>query len=899
MGPDDVQAPPGAAARPRAVAIFGSFRYGPYYEGLLAGVVAAADVAGSSVIAVQTTFGVMPSGFAASGQEGVSRAAWDHFDGAIVVLESVSLDYVARLRAAGKFVVAIGQDIRGAHSAITLDNAGGISAAVSHLAEHGHTRIGFVGPTWQADAVERYDAYGVRMEQLGLTPLPRMSPDLSAELSMDEQGYLAAQQFLAGDRVCTAIVCTTDLIALGFVRGLREAGVAVPGDVAIVGIDDVDEAAVSVPPLATIAISFERVGEIAFNVALRGGLGEQTDTTYVVPQRLVPRESCGCTGGSVADGPGDPRSPEESFATALLEAAQEGVLEASVDIAAVAGVARHVVDFLNPGTVGAAGYDGPTAKSLAGEINALCPLDRSVQAAMRAIRLLATELGEQLRDHEPALLWALSGATLDLCDAVRSGQLQRRMADYVELKRTKVSHYVIGNILLSSNREDLRSLRWLQQTHAQAGALGLWTPPGHTDRVTLRGVYDRARQRRPPEPGKGVTEAVEAFPPRWMLRDAAGRGRLVMITQVKFEDSDWGVLAVAGGQFLQSAMAQETFQQWSILMSASLDQERADADLARQAGELTAAYDTEMALLEEVRVSEERYALAAEASRDALWDWDVASGSVFYSSNWKALLGHRDAEIGASPDEWLSRIHPDDVPLVQGRLEQALAGVEEFFDVEHRLRVSTGEYRWMACSGRSVVDGGGRPIRLVGSITDVTARRLLQEQLVQEALFDGLTGLAKSTLFKDRVNQAIELAKRRPGYWFAVLFVDLNGFKAVNDTLGHAAGDELLTSVADRLKQSLRRNDTAARLGGDEFAILLNDVENAYELTLIVQRVEALISAPHQVAGRTATVGAAIGVAGSDAGYATAEEMLHEADAAMYRAKRRSKEAAALPPGRP
>jgi diguanylate cyclase (GGDEF)-like protein/PAS domain S-box-containing protein len=306
-----------------------------------------------------------------------------------------------------------------------------------------------------------------------------------------------------------------------------------------------------------------------------------------------------------------------------------------------------------------------------------------------------------------------------------------------------------------------------------------------------------------------------------------------------------------------------------------------------------------MALLEEVRVSEERYALAAEASRDALWDWDVASGSVFYSSNWKALLGHRDAEIGASPDEWLSRIHPDDVPLVQGRLEQALAGVEEFFDVEHRLRVSTGEYRWMACSGRSVVDGGGRPIRLVGSITDVTARRLLQEQLVQEALFDGLTGLAKSTLFKDRVNQAIELAKRRPGYWFAVLFVDLNGFKAVNDTLGHAAGDELLTSVADRLKQSLRRNDTAARLGGDEFAILLNDVENAYELTLIVQRVEALISAPHQVAGRTATVGAAIGVAGSDAGYATAEEMLHEADAAMYRAKRRSKEAAALPPGRP
>ena len=124
-----------------------------------------------------------------------------------------------------------------------------------------------------------------------------------------------------------------------------------------------------------------------------------------------------------------------------------------------------------------------------------------------------------------------------------------------------------------------------------------------------------------------------------MFRDDAGNGRLVVLSQVRFEDSDWGVFAVAGGKALQSSLVQETFQQWAILMSASMDQEKADADLAVQAQKLQTAYDTEMSLLEEVRISEERYALAAEATRDALWDWDVASGQVFYSTNWKAMLG--------------------------------------------------------------------------------------------------------------------------------------------------------------------------------------------------------------------------------------------------------------------
>jgi diguanylate cyclase (GGDEF)-like protein/PAS domain S-box-containing protein len=298
-----------------------------------------------------------------------------------------------------------------------------------------------------------------------------------------------------------------------------------------------------------------------------------------------------------------------------------------------------------------------------------------------------------------------------------------------------------------------------------------------------------------------------------------------------------------------------------------------------------------MALLEEVRVSEERYALAAEASHDALWDWDIATGHVFYSSSWKALLGYHDSEVGSASSEWLGRVHPDDALMVQEQVNRTLHGAAQFIDFEHRIRVASGDYRWMACSGRSVINEDGRPTRLVGSITDVTARRVLQEQLRQEALYDGLTGLAKGTMFKDRLNEAFELSRQKPDHWFALLFLDLDGFKAVNDDLGHAAGDELLASVAKRLKASLRKNDLAARLGGDEFAIILTEVGQVSELPLIVKRIQTLIRLPHQVGGQAANVGAAIGVAVSGSHFSTAEEMLREADSAMYRAKRKNKQA--------
>ncbi|WP_158221223.1 diguanylate cyclase domain-containing protein [Kineosporia sp. R_H_3] len=891
MGPDGMSLP--AASRRAgagAVAIYGSYRYGQYFDDILTGVVTAARAAGSSVVCVQNSLGVRPSSDESSVQDAVSRVGWDHFDSAIVVLQAASREFVARLRAAGKFVVAIGQEPRGAHAVVALDNARGVRDAVMHLAGHGHTAIGFVSPRWQVDTAQRYEAYAAQMSELGLEPRPLLGGDQSPDVTMDEQGYLAGREFVASGDRCTAVMVGTDLIALGFLRALAEAGVSVPGDVALVGIDDIDQAAVSSPPLATVAFSFESLGALAVDIAREGGRGGPVRERHLVSPRFVPRESCGCPSSSGPAAGTVRGTPVEVFGAALHAASQEGRFRVAVDVREVARLASAVLAHLtDPPSDAAAGR--AAALALAARIVRLCPLDRSVESALRAVRAAVAAVVEDL-PQDPSRLRATSGAALELCDAVRSEQLQRRMREYVELKRAQTSHYVVGNTLLGHDPDALRSLRWLRHTATEAGALGLWTPPGQTDAIRLAGAFERTAVLADPTgrttAGADVAASpavpVESFPPAKLLGGSSEGPRLVVVTHVRFGDSDWGLLAAAGAEGIRSSLVHETFQQWAVLMSAALDQERADEGLARQAAALTSAYETEVALLEEVRISEERYALAAEAAQDALWDWDLGRDEVFYSSRWKAMLGHRDTEVGAAPGEWLDRVHPEDAAALREQLAEVLDGARVHLDVEHRLRASSGEYRWVACIARSVTDGAGRPVRLVGTTTDVTVSRLLKEQLLQEALFDNLTGLAKATLFRDRITQAVEGLRRHPRSRFAVLFVDLDGFKAVNDTHGHGVGDALLASVATRLRESLRGNDTAARLGGDEFGVLLADAGGPAELEAVVGRLRARVTAPHRLGGRTLRVGASIGVAvaGPDS---TADALLEAADAAMYREK--------------
>jgi len=283
--------------------------------------------------------------------------------------------------------------------------------------------------------------------------------------------------------------------------------------------------------------------------------------------------------------------------------------------------------------------------------------------------------------------------------------------------------------------------------------------------------------------------------------------------------------------------------------------------------------------------SEERYALAVSGANDGIWDWNLTTGIAYFSPRWKAMLGYRDDEIGFGIEEWFSRVHPEDNTGLRKALEAHLAGHQPHFEHEHRMFNKSDTPIWVLSRGLAVRGAGGNATRIAGSLTDTTARKRAEEQLLHDALYDALTQLPNRTLFLDHLSLAMEQARRRKDSMVALLFMDLDRFKNINDSLGHSVGDELLIELARRLTQFLRPGDTVARLGGDEFVILLNDVQGAGDATRVAERVQDLICEKLLVGGREVFTSASIGVALSNSSYKAPEEILRDADTAMYRAK--------------
>jgi diguanylate cyclase (GGDEF)-like protein/PAS domain S-box-containing protein len=300
--------------------------------------------------------------------------------------------------------------------------------------------------------------------------------------------------------------------------------------------------------------------------------------------------------------------------------------------------------------------------------------------------------------------------------------------------------------------------------------------------------------------------------------------------------------------------------------------------LARRAAEL-------VRINEALRESEERYAVAARGGNDGLWDWNLKTGRVYYSPRWKAMLGYADVELGDDPDEWLGRVHPEDQPDVREHLAAHLDGASPHFENEHRVRHKSGEYLFVLSRGLVVRDGRGENVRLAGSQTDITLRKQTEAQILHDALHDPLTGLPNRTLFLDRLGQALARRHRREDYRFAVLFLDLDRFKLVNDSLGHPAGDELLVGLAKRLSGCLRSEDTVARLGGDEFALLLDDIGDARAAARMAERIREELRQPFNLGGHEVFSTASIGITFDPESDRRPEDLLRDADTALYRAK--------------
>ncbi len=289
--------------------------------------------------------------------------------------------------------------------------------------------------------------------------------------------------------------------------------------------------------------------------------------------------------------------------------------------------------------------------------------------------------------------------------------------------------------------------------------------------------------------------------------------------------------------------------------------------------------------LEKLRCSEERYALAASGTNDGLWDWDVRDDFVYYSPRWKELLGYRDHEIGDALEDWLGRVHREDVEQVRADLKAHVVGGFEHFESEHRIRTAHGAFTWVLIRGLAIRDPDGRASRMAGSMTDISKRMAFQSRLEYSALHDSLTRLPNRVYFNHKLQRAIDTGTECRDYRFAVLFLDLDRFKVVNDSLGHLIGDRMLTEVARRIRRTLRADDTLARFGGDEFTILFEDIRDTATVTNAVARIHAALSTPIILNGQEVVTSASVGVALSDPAYQRPEEVLRDADAAMYGAK--------------
>ena len=286
-----------------------------------------------------------------------------------------------------------------------------------------------------------------------------------------------------------------------------------------------------------------------------------------------------------------------------------------------------------------------------------------------------------------------------------------------------------------------------------------------------------------------------------------------------------------------------------------------------------------------VRELQKRWAFALESAGHGVWDWDIANGQHFFSRGWREIIGQRTQGSGDRRHCRDLLIHLEDKPDVDARLAEAIDQRVGQYQTEHRMLHSDGRMLWVLERGRVVERADdGRALRLIATLEDVTARRTAAEQIEYLATHDALTGLPNRTLLADRIERAISRA-RRQGHKVAVIFLDLDHFKQVNDTLGHHIGDLLLVAVAGRLMPHLREADTVSRQGGDEFVVLLPELAEASDAALVCDKLMRELADPVQFDGHELRISASMGIAlfpddGNDR-----ETLLQKADVALYRVK--------------
>ena len=838
-----------ATPRPATVLVLTPRMGGYYFGALLAGIAREVAGAGGRLVLVQTPEPPELGGDQNAPGEFATPAAWSQVDGAVVILTTVGGAYLQRLRDAGKPVVLISTRIDGFDAPLALpDNAGGTRAAMDHLIAHGHTRIAFVGDLAQQDVRDRHGAYLQSVRTHALATDPALTIGVSDN---DATGGVQAARDVLGlcDRP-TAIMVATDGNALGLMRALGDADVRVPDDIAIVAFDNIEAGAFSTPALSSVDQRFDDVGALAGRLVLAQMRGEIVPfEPHILPAALVVlRGSCGCAADTLGAGTGRDLPLDDALARLRDEAirAISGPL-----LTGDRGLDDPLRDAVSATVREAEGMLRVSQDVTAGQIQSLTASMRRLTPRLGVLRRITGTMTDYVQRGAATVARARGNAAAG--PERLSAALWRLQAGTLVEEQS-----VVDAPAVYARRTDPRHLDWLVDTRVRAGVLALWEGDPSCGRLRITGSYD-------PEglvPDiVGAATSAEVFPPASLVRAArpAERGVCVVIP-VRTRDRYWGLLAVVSE--IDTSSTLETYHHWVALLCTVFEEE---------------------ALQEVVRASEQRYALAARATNDGLWEWEARTGNLYLSDRCVTLLGlEPDPQTGRLA-QWEALVHPDDREKMRQGMRAAVAAPDEPVAAEYRIRAPDGSYRWMLARALGVPTVTGPVERVVGSLTDIHERRRLEDELREHALHDALTGLPNRRLFLDRLEHSLALW-HRCATPFAVLFIDLDGFKAINDTIGHPRGDRVLMEVGARIEVALRTVDTGARLGGDEFAILLHDVELA-DAALVVQRVQEGFAQALVLDGHEVTIRASIGVTTSSVECIRAEDVLRDADAAMYRAK--------------
>ncbi|HEY9762161.1 MAG TPA: PAS domain S-box protein [Trichocoleus sp.] len=297
--------------------------------------------------------------------------------------------------------------------------------------------------------------------------------------------------------------------------------------------------------------------------------------------------------------------------------------------------------------------------------------------------------------------------------------------------------------------------------------------------------------------------------------------------------------------------------------------------------------------LAERQRAEARLQEAQRITHTGNWEMDTTTGQITWSEEMFYIYGLSPNRIPPSFAEQIEQVHPEDRATAEQAMAQLMQG-EAPINVQFRLIQPNGVVRYVQALGQARQETGGEVTQVFGTLMDITERKQIEAQLVYEALHDSLTGAPNRTYFMEQLNLAISKATANPEATFAVLFIDLDRFKVINDSLGHLVGDQLLIECTQRLQSVVRSHDLMARLGGDEFAVLLNRLDKIDEAVELAERIHEVMRQPFELKGREIFISASIGISSNLTGALEAVDFLRDADTAMYRAKEQGRNRSAL-----